>query len=73
MLTVEQLEEFEARLKSGQLEEEFRNCDETRRYQILALLEKLMDVADIADETATRIIFRGMRLPPDMAEHPQTH
>lgn len=55
------LEEFEQRLEDGSLEEEFKYAPEGRRFEILEVLEKLMDVADLADETATRIIFRGIR------------
>lgn len=59
MLTMKDLEEFETRLKSGALEEEFKCAPEERRVEILELLEKLMDVADLGDEVATRLIFRG--------------
>lgn len=59
MLTMKDLEEFESRLKSGALEEEFKYAPEERRIEILELLERLMDVADLADEVATRLIFRG--------------
>lgn len=61
MISVEQLDEFAEYIKSGELEREFRDCDETRRYQILELLEKFMDVSDLADAAATRIIYRGMQ------------
>ena len=32
---------------------------ESLRYYLLELLEKFMDVAELADETATKVIFRG--------------
>ncbi|MBD5641509.1 MAG: hypothetical protein HDQ91_03715 [Desulfovibrio sp.] len=59
MLTLKDLEEFEMRLKSGALEEEFKCAPEERRVELLELLEKLMDTAELADEVATRLIFRG--------------
>ena len=50
--------ELEEYLKSGTLAEDFSFSSEERRYEILEFLEKLMDVAELADETATKIIFR---------------
>ena len=49
MLTVKDLEEFENYMRSGELETDFKD----------ELLEKFMDVAELADETATKVIFRG--------------
>lgn len=63
MLTIEELNEFEKYIRSGELEENFKCSPEETRYQILELLEKLMDVSELADEAATRLIFRGL---PDM-------
>lgn len=59
MLKMQDLLEFEDAIKSGRLEDCFRNGTEESRYQILELLEKFMDVSELADEAATRIIFRG--------------
>ncbi len=67
MLTMNDLKEFERRMTSGALEDEFKYAPEERRIEILELLEKIMDVADIADETATRLIFRGS-LPPRQSQ-----
>ena len=52
------LAELEEYLKSGALEEDFLYSPEERRHEMLEFLEKLMDVAELADEAATRIIFR---------------
>lgn len=49
--------ELEEYMKSGNLAEDFSYSSEERRYEILEFLEKLMDVAELADETATKIIF----------------
>ena len=59
MLTVKDLEEFENYMRSGELETDFKDGCENDRYYLLELLEKFMDVAELADETATRVIFRG--------------
>lgn len=59
MLTIKILEEFEARLRNGLLEQEFKCASEEGKMRILELLEKIMDVADLSDEVATRLIFRG--------------
>ncbi len=52
------LEKIEAFITSGDMAFEFENGDETRRFEILGFLEKLMDVAELADETATKLIFK---------------
>lgn len=67
MLDMKQLEEFENYIKSGRLESEFKCFGEEDRIRILELLEKLMDVADLADEAATRLIFRGLPAPGSRA------
>ena len=59
MLTVKDLEEFENYMRSGELETDFKDGCENDRYYLLELLEKFMDVAELADETATKVIFRG--------------
>ena len=59
MLTVKDL---------GELEADFKDGCENDRFYLLELLEKLMDVAELADATATRLIFRGLPVPPPPAE-----
>lgn len=59
MLTVKDLEEFENYMRSGELETDFKDGCENDRYYLLELLEKFLDVAELADETATKVIFRG--------------
>ena len=68
MLTVNDLEEFETYMRSGELEADFKDGCENDRFYLLELLEKLMDVAELADATATRLIFRGLPVPPPPAE-----
>ncbi len=53
------IEELKDYLKSGELEEDFKWSVEERREEILGFLELLMDLGELADETATRIIFKG--------------
>lgn len=62
MLTMEDLQKFEELMSSGELEEQFRDSSRARQYEILDLLEKLMDVAEVADATATRLIFKDSYL-----------
>ena len=68
MLTVNDLEELETYMRSGELEADFKDGCENDRSYLLELLEKLMDVAELADATATRLIFRGLPVPPPPAE-----
>ncbi|MBB5143797.1 hypothetical protein HNQ38_001897 [Desulfovibrio intestinalis] len=63
MLTVKDLENLEAYINSGQLEDDFKDGCENDRFYLLELLEKIMDVAELADSTATRLIFRGLPMP----------
>ncbi|MFT4300925.1 MAG: hypothetical protein QM579_04150 [Desulfovibrio sp.] len=63
MLTVKDLENLEAYINSGQLEDDFKDGCENDRFYLLELLEKIMDVAELADATATRLIFRGLPMP----------
>ncbi len=59
--------ELEQYLASGDLEEDFKWSVEERRHEILEFLEKLMDVAELADATASAIIFKGMKLGSGVA------
>ncbi len=68
MLTVKDLEELETYMRSGELEADFTDGCENDRFYLLELLEKLMDAAELADATATRLIFRGLPVPPPPAE-----
>ena len=58
-LTEKDLDDFADYMKSGEMEQDFRDGCEHDRLFLLSLLEKFMDVADLADETATKLIFRG--------------
>lgn len=62
MLNMAYLEELEEYLSSGRMEEDFTWSPESRRLEMLEFLEKLMDVAELADAAATRMIFRGGQL-----------
>lgn len=57
------LDALEKKLKSGQIDDDFKYGTEQERVEILELLEKIMDIADLADEVATRLIFRGLQAP----------
>lgn len=57
-LNLPYLLEWEEYLASGRMAEDFMYSPEERRLEILEFLEKLMDVAELADEVVTGIIFR---------------
>ncbi|WP_461211351.1 hypothetical protein [Desulfocurvus sp. DL9XJH121] len=58
LLDMAYLEKLEAFITSGDMAFEFENGEEDRRFAILDFLEKLMDVAELADEQATKLIFK---------------
>ena len=60
------LENLEKYILSGQLEQDFKDGCENDRFYLLELLEKLMDVSELADAAATRLIFRGLPVPPPL-------
>ncbi|XPV76214.1 MAG: hypothetical protein ACNI27_16635 [Desulfovibrio sp.] len=62
MLDIKELEKIESFITSGDLEFEFENGDDEKRGALLDCLEKLMDLSDLADETATKLIFKGNML-----------
>ncbi len=59
MLTEQDLDEFARYMESGEMEQDFKDGCEHDRLYLLNLLEKFMDVADLADAAATKLIFRG--------------
>ena len=44
------------------MEEDFKWSGEERRQEMLEFLEKLMDLGELADATATSVIFKGSQL-----------
>lgn len=62
MIDIAYLEKIEAFITSGDLAFEFEHGDEEKRFAILDYLEKFMEVAELADETATKLIFKGNML-----------
>lgn len=58
MISIEYLEKLEHYMTSGDMKFEFDNGTEDRRFEILDFLERLMDVAEIADDHATKLIFK---------------
>ncbi|MBD5607309.1 MAG: hypothetical protein HDQ93_00465 [Desulfovibrio sp.] len=57
MQAIDQIREY---LASGKAEEDFRKGGEYEKGMILESLEQIMDLADLADEVATRLIYRGL-------------
>ena len=62
MITEKTLKEFQEYMQSGKMGEDFECSGEERRMEMLDLLELFMNVADIADETATKLIFKNSQL-----------
>jgi len=58
-------------IQSGELGEDFEHSSEERRYEILDFLEKVMELGEAADETATKIIFKNTQLGQVMGEKTQ--
>ena len=58
MLNMKYLEELEEYMKSGNMEEDFKWSGQ----EMLEFLEKLMDLGELADATATSVIFKGSQL-----------
>lgn len=76
MLNAKYIAELEDYLKSGDLAEDFKWSVEERRGEILEFLEMLMDLGELADATATKIIFKGqlgamMGIPQEQDEEPE--
>lgn len=59
MLNCDDLDKLAQYFACGDLEFDFEHGDEARRQAILEFLERLMDLADQADELATKLIFKG--------------
>lgn len=62
MLPMDCLRDIEEMLSSGRLAEDFRDGCENDRQLILEFFEKLMDLGEAADKTATEVIFKGSYL-----------
>lgn len=71
MLPMDSLREIEALLSSGQLVHDFQDGCENDRFLILEFLEKLMDLGEAADVTATEAIFKGSYLEMTVAARDQ--
>lgn len=60
MLKIAELNNFIEDLRTGKIEEEFKCAGNIQKGEILELLERLMDAGELADEVATRLIYRGL-------------
>lgn len=68
VLRMDYLLKLEEYMGLGNMTAEFINSGEDRRMEMLEFLEKLMDLGDLADKTASRIIFRNSQLGALMGE-----
>lgn len=58
LLDAAYLEKLRAYMESGDLAFDFENACDEDKGAILDFLETIMDLADLADATATRLIFK---------------
>jgi len=58
MLDVAYLERVEEYFKNGDCKFEFENGEEERRLLIVDFLERLMELGEMADALATKLIFK---------------
>jgi len=65
---VDNLKEY---FQSGQMYDDFQCSSEERRYEILDFLEKVIELGEIADKTATQIIFKNTQLESFFNENNQ--
>ena len=56
------LEEIETYLASGELADHWEYSEDDRRYEMLDFLEKLIELGELADELATKLIFKNSYL-----------
>ncbi len=58
MLNTKAIEDIKLYLE-GDFKEDFEYSAESRRHEMLEFLELLMDLGELADKTATEVIFKG--------------
>ncbi len=58
MLNFKALESIKEYLE-GNFKEDFEYSAESRRFEMLEFLDQLMDLGELADKTATEVIFKG--------------
>lgn len=62
MLNFAYLDKLAAYLNSGDFAFDFEHAAEERRLEMLDFLEQLMDLSELADATATKVIFKDSYL-----------
>ncbi len=58
MLNFKAIEEMKNYIE-GNFKEDFEYSAESRRFEMLEFLDQLMDLGELADATATEVIFKG--------------
>jgi hypothetical protein len=56
------LDKLDAYLRSGDFAFDFEYAEQARKLDMLDFLDRLMDLAELADATATKIIFKDTQL-----------
>ena len=62
MLDAAYLQKLSDYMKSGDFAFDFEHAEQERKLEMLDFLEQLMDLAELADETATKAIFKNSYL-----------
>lgn len=62
MFDMKYLQKVEEYMRSGDLAQDFEYSPEERRHEMLDFLELLMDLGELADEIASKIIFKDSYL-----------
>jgi hypothetical protein len=68
LLDAAYLDKLRAYMACGDLAFDFENASEADKGEILDFLESLMDLAELADATATRLIFKDAYLEAAQGE-----
>lgn len=72
MIFAEYLEKIENYINSGDLEFEFKHGEGDQRGEILDFLERIMDLAEVCDPLATKLIFPNAQTEATQAKDGQT-
>ncbi|NCC24959.1 MAG: hypothetical protein EOM25_07140 [Deltaproteobacteria bacterium] len=71
MITDKDLGELVEYMASGRMEEDFEYSAEDRKHEMLDFLEQVMDAGDLANEVATKLIFKNSQLGAMMGDMAQ--
>ena len=62
MYDLKYLQQLEDKIRSGAMEMDFEMGSQSKKHEMLEFMERFMDVAELVDEAATRLIFKDSSL-----------